>query len=296
MQQPIWYNMDKRECTICKTLLPPDDFQLFKLHEKDAYHLRCKIENTYPDLKKERVMEDKKEVIVSKEEKQPPVLSIMESPEKAVLIFDSLKKNFRNLLITNGEIIEIADNEYVRFEGWSTVALAMGIMPEVVELIKSENSYQAKAVAKLVKTGAVLGAGYGICSRDENNWKDRPEFAIASMAQTRACGKALKTILSGVIQHMGFAGTPAEEMEGVDTTAPKPVVSNFDKNKKPYESKGELKGMATDKQIIAIRSLCKHLGIGVDEIFEKRNVGTLEELTKQQASEVIDGLMAMQNT
>ena len=46
----------------------------------------------------------------------------------------------------------------------------------------------------------------------EENWQDRDDYALRSMAQTRATSKALRQPLGFVITLAGFDPTPAEEM------------------------------------------------------------------------------------
>lgn len=98
----------------------------------------------------------------------------------------------------------------MRYEGWVTIATVMGIMPRIITLTKIDKGFQAYAEAVYIRTGQVVGSAYGICSKDEGVWAQRPDFSIAAMAQTRAAARALKTILGGVITHIGFEGTPAE--------------------------------------------------------------------------------------
>jgi hypothetical protein len=261
------------ECALCEAIMP-DTEKTSHVCTMSALETKSKKEQFFRELKEKRQMENQKEntqIITVKEEKTPQILSIMESPEKAVVIFNDIKKNFRDMLIDNGEIIKIHNNEYVKYEGWSTIALVMGIMPEVTEMTRLENGYQAKAVAKLIKTGNILGAGFGICSKDENNWKDKPDYAISSMAQTRACGKALKTILSGVIQHMGFEATPAEE---IDTS------NDYEEHK--------MQGLASEKQIGAIFAITKKKGIDVKNLLAEFGEKDMEHLTKDKASKIID--------
>ena len=57
-------------------------------------------------------------------------------------------------------------------------------------------------------------AAESMCSRDEGHWKDSDEYAIRSMAQTRATSRALASVLRLVVSLAGFSGTPAEEMGG----------------------------------------------------------------------------------
>src|SRR5262249_27437128 len=48
----------------------------------------------------------------------------------------------------------------------------------------------------------------------EQNWAKKPLFQLRSMAQTRACAKAMRNVLAWVVVLAGYAPTPAEEMTG----------------------------------------------------------------------------------
>lgn len=78
-------------------------------------------------------------------------------------------------------------------------------------LIKPYFSY--KAIAELVKDGEMVGTGEAICSNAESKKIDFDEYAVLSMAQTRAVGKAYRLKLGFVFKLSGFQGTPAEEMD-----------------------------------------------------------------------------------
>ena len=58
--------------------------------------------------------------------------------------------------------------------------------------------YFARAVA--MRDGKEISAAEAICMRDEPNWNKKPLFQLLSMAQTRACAKALRNILSWVVK------------------------------------------------------------------------------------------------
>ena len=96
--------------------------------------------------------------------------------------------------------------------------------------------YEAAADAVLVSSGQIISAGEAMCLNDEERWSTRPKyewqtneetgrrhrvligeervplFQLRSMAQTRACAKALRNVLSWVVVLAGYRPTPAEEM------------------------------------------------------------------------------------
>lgn len=114
--------------------------------------------------------------------------------------------------------------EHLEFEAWATVAsfynsTIRGRDVEPVGEPNEKNMYFGfKAHAEIVNSdGDIIGGAEAYCMRDEPNWKTKPNFQLASMAQTRAGSKAARMVFSRVVVLAGFSPTPAEEMEGVFT-------------------------------------------------------------------------------
>jgi hypothetical protein len=78
--------------------------------------------------------------------------------------------------------------------------------------------FTARAVA-IRADGFELSAAESECLTDEPNWANKPSFQLKSMAQTRACGKALRNVLAWVVVLAGYRPTPAEEMDQAASTA-----------------------------------------------------------------------------
>lgn len=111
----------------------------------------------------------------------------------------------------------IQGKAYVNVEGWQYAGARLGIVPIIESLTNYSNDKEIKyqALVKLLdlKSQQVIGSGYAICSNVENGKRNYQEFAIASMAQTRAIGKAYRNILAWIIRAAGYEPTPAEEMD-----------------------------------------------------------------------------------
>lgn len=112
----------------------------------------------------------------------------------------------------------IQGKAYVNVEGWQYAGARLGILPIVEELkrIEQENGeikYQAEVKLINLRSQQMIGSGFAICSNKEFGKKSYQEFAIASMAQTRAIGKAYRNILAWIIRAAGYEPTPAEEMD-----------------------------------------------------------------------------------
>ena len=111
----------------------------------------------------------------------------------------------------------VQGKEFVNVEGWQYAGSRLGIVPIVEHVINvgspEELKYQAKVTLFDIRHGVTVGAGFAVCSNKESGKKFYQEFAIMSMAQTRAVGKAYRNILAWIIRAAGYEPTPAEEMD-----------------------------------------------------------------------------------
>jgi hypothetical protein len=64
----------------------------------------------------------------------------------------------------------------------------------------------------LDQNGREVAAAESMCLRSERAWSKRDEFAVRSMAQTRASGKALRLALGYIVTLAGWEALPAEEI------------------------------------------------------------------------------------
>jgi len=96
------------------------------------------------------------------------------------------------------------------------------------EAIFTRNYYAYECVCKLVsiQTGKEIGFGAAICTNAETKKAEFDEYAIASMAQTRAIGKAFRNLIGYVMNAAGYEATPAEEMEEETYHPKKETTSN----------------------------------------------------------------------
>ena len=136
----------------------------------------------------------------------------------------------KNLVVSQGLVVtglnpKQPEAEYVTVEGWEVLGTMLGIVPDtkIVEEMKNDKGrtigFKARATlyqnpiidaAKIVG-GTVLSTAEAYCTRDDFQKKF---FSMASMAQTRALGKAYRMALSWIVKMAGFEATYAEDMEG----------------------------------------------------------------------------------
>lgn len=111
--------------------------------------------------------------------------------------------------------VRFGGEQYLELEDWLTLSKFFDyevLTGEVIQVtILGVEGF--KAIAKVFRKGELVGGAEAFCMRDEPNWKGKPTFQLASMAQTRAAAKALRNKLAWVAVLAGYRPTPAEEMD-----------------------------------------------------------------------------------
>ena len=115
------------------------------------------------------------------------------------------------------------DAEYVTVEGWEVLGTMLGIVPvtTIIEEMTNDKGrvvgYRARATLyqnPIIENDEIVGGtviARAEATADRSGFQ-KDLFAIASMSQTRALGKAYRMGLSWIMKMAGFEGTPAEEM------------------------------------------------------------------------------------
>lgn len=127
--------------------------------------------------------------------------------------------NLKELIIQNKLFTNIKGKNYVNVEGWQIAGAFTGVFPVVEEVMNLSDGefYKYRAEVSLRdKDGNKVGSGVAICTNHEAGKKNFDEYAVASMAQTRAAGKAFRMKLGWLLKVAGYETTPAEEMDAVE--------------------------------------------------------------------------------
>jgi hypothetical protein len=142
-----------------------------------------------------------------------------------------LSNELSRLIIEKKLTTNIQGKNYVNVEGWMFCGSALGLNPVITEVTdltrrgtepgQVEIKYMAKCEVRNINTGQLVATGVAICSNFEHSKKRFDEYAILSMAQTRAIGKAYRNLLAWLMKAAGFEATPAEEMDFAPAEAPK---------------------------------------------------------------------------
>lgn len=137
------------------------------------------------------------------------------NPEAQVAYAAKAAEALMQVLAKKTKQVIINGQKYLEYEDYQTIAKFFGLTVETgeAEPVDVNGIKGAKAKATVYnREGVKIGGAEAYCLYDEPNWKDKPWFQLASMAQTRAGSKSLRNQLAWVAVLAGFAGTPAEEM------------------------------------------------------------------------------------
>ena len=161
-----------------------------------------------------------------------PEVVLDEARKAAVALQDVISKK-KDPVMMNGQ-------QYLEYEDWQTVGRFYHVTAKVerTEYVQygAVRGFSASAVA-LRSDGMEISRAEADCLSDEPKWskkakyewrdkadgsgrerihvgeEDVPLFQLKSMAQTRACAKALRNVLAWVVVLAGYRATPAEELE-----------------------------------------------------------------------------------
>lgn len=220
------------------------------------------------------------------------------SPKEITNFGVKAAKQLVDLVNQNKWAVNIQGNNYLRFEAWQTVGKFFNNTVKTLETNPIEvfgvKGFEAKSVVIDNNTGMEIGRGEASCMYDEKNWAGKPQYALKSMAQTRAGSKALKQVYSWVVVLAGYQATPLEEI-GAE------IEDDMKRNRPAtVPAKPQQTAKITPNQIKLIYSVAQQLGYD-DEAIHKRlaivfKKESLNDLTSQEASQVIKSLLDKQAT
>lgn len=164
---------------------------------------------------------------------------VLAEATKAAEALAAVIKNKRNPVIFNGE-------QYLEFEDWQTCGKFYSLTAKIAwtRVVEIGGALGFEAGADVIdnRSGMVISSAEAMCLNDEDKWSKRtkyeynpetrkrekvgevpvPLFQLRSMAQTRACAKALRNVLAWVVVLAGFKPNVAEEMTGDEMNGDRP--------------------------------------------------------------------------
>lgn len=197
---------------------------------------------------------------------------------RATAVADELKDVIAKRKLFN----TIRGKAHVRVEGWQLLGSMLGVTAVCVGTEEVENGYKATVEARRVFDGQVIGRADALCTRTERSgpWKSADDYALISMAQTRATSKALKGPLGFVITLAGYEATPAEEMTFAEAETVEPK-----KPKQPKPCSEELARetaavVGTNDKLDKLQLAIGHVvGVKVEREFESTDDAEAEFMT-----------------
>ncbi len=180
----------------------------------DSLHILCEFKTFRDNILGIKAEEPKKDIIV-----QPAPLVAMPTTHKEeqhehyyIIERAGLVSKLLSDVVEKAKLYTmIGGKKYVRVDGWETLGALLHCTSEITIIKEYKDGYWAEATIK-DKTGATVSRGVGICLRSEKNWEKRDEYAILSMAQTRALGKAYRLGFSWIMNLAGYEPVSSEEM------------------------------------------------------------------------------------
>jgi hypothetical protein len=144
----------------------------------------------------------------------PPALTLRESPSATLAAAQQAATALQDVISRKKKPVIFGGEQYLEYEDWMTCGRFFGITASVmkVEPVELRGVHGFRAVASAQQSESSISRAEALCMADEPNWKGKPLFQLASMAQTRACAKALRNVLAWVVVLAGYRPTPAEEM------------------------------------------------------------------------------------
>lgn len=151
-------------------------------------------------------------------ESKPKSLILEGDPEAQLEYAGKAAKALMKVVESKPKKVIINGKQYLEYGSWQTLGAFFGATAGIEWTKKIEENgklsgYEARAV--IMQKGIQISSAEASCMKSERNWSGRDEFAIKSMAQTRACAKALRNAFGWVAEMAGYESTPSEEMDAV---------------------------------------------------------------------------------
>ena len=138
-------------------------------------------------------------------------------PEQSLKVAEVLQRFVKEKRLT----ANIKGKDYPLVEAWLFAGSQLGLYPILIDIQnlsdEGELKYMAQVEIRRIDNDRIMGRGIAVCSNKEASKRLFDEYAILSMAQTRAEGKAFRMLLSWIMKAAGFEATPAEEMDFAKT-------------------------------------------------------------------------------
>jgi len=185
----------------------------------------------------------------------------------------------------------IGSKDYVRVEGWQSIAVAHGCVASARYVEKVEGGVRCIGEVRRMDNGQVISTAEGFVGDDEPTWANRPTYAKRAMCQTRAISRACRSAFAHVVVLIdrNLSTTPAEEVPhgGFEDI-------NTDKYEAPSKESIKIVAEVTNQKATEERDIVlkfgKWKGVSVRQIARSEDgLNYLEWLAKQPLKDGPDG-------
>ena len=185
----------------------------------------------------------------------------------------------------------IGSKDYVRVEGWQSIAVAHGCVASARDVEKVEGGVRCIGEVRRMDNGQVIATAEGFVGDDEPTWANRPTYAKRAMCQTRAISRACRSAFAHVVVLIdrNLSTTPAEEVPhgGFEDI-------NTDKYEAPSKESIKIVAEVTNQKATEERDIVlkfgKWKGVSVRQIARSEDgLNYLEWLAKQPLKDGPDG-------
>jgi hypothetical protein len=192
-----------------------------------------------------------------------------------------IAKTLVDFVNQSGMVVSIKGNKYLKAETWNFLFRQFGYRPVITKTGKiDQTTYKARCEV-YDKDDKIVTSGDAICSKNEASKRAFDDYALLSMAETRALAKAGRLAFGYIVSLAGYSPTPAEEItvevlaDNKPSTTPPSAVEPQPETDYTILDPDTL---ATEKQRNALYKF-------------KVPREKVQKLTKQQASDMLDELI-----
>jgi hypothetical protein len=242
-------------------------------------------------------------------------LQVVSRPPEAVLKeAQGAAQTLQTVIESKESPITVSGKQYLCYEDWLLLGQFYGsycrtqdAQPVTVDGVKG---FKARAEV-LDRNGVVIGGAEAFCLSNEPNWRNKPAFQLASMAQTRAGSKAMANRLRWVAvlaKYKGesIEGTPYEEMTDTHTQPaqrsqqmlteeprPQPVKPQGDFHDYNQQKNDDYRGgtKITDKQAKRLFAISKSVDMPTEslrELVKGFGYTASKDILKKDYEEIVD--------
>lgn len=180
-------------------------------------------------------------------------------PEQQLLFAHKAASSLMSWVRQKKNPVMIRGEQFLEFGDWQILGRFYGATVGVDWTKALTNGWEARSV--VYRNGEIISSAEAMCTRAEKRWLTADEYAIRSMAQTRASAKALRQAFGWVAELAGMRSTPAEEMDGYDKSpVPADAVPTV-----TYDEESQPTIPNAKAQRARIRDLLKERGVDVSD-------------------------------